>query len=125
MSQDAGSSNEVGSVGEEAMKLLGALGDWAKDHVAGAEDHLDTGAAECTYCPICKTVHVLRQASPELRTQLTTAATSLLQAFASMMTAPAPGERARSGVEHIDLDDDLDDWSEDTGAETGAEEGDR
>ena len=129
MSQDEGSSDEVGTVGEEAVKLLGALGEWAKDHVGGAvggvDDHLDTGAPECTYCPICKTVHVLRQASPEVRSQLSTAATSLISAFAAMMATPTPGEQQRdrdgSGVEHIDLDDDADEWSD----ETDPEEGDR
>jgi hypothetical protein len=128
MSQDDGSSDEVGTVGEEAAKLFGALSDWAKDQVGGAEGHLDTGAPACAYCPICKTVHVLRQASPEVRTQLTTAATSLIQAFAGMMATPVPGERARGGVEHIDLDDDPSGPGDDTAGwpdETDPEEGDR
>ena len=39
-------------------------------HAAAARDaneHIATGGAECTYCPICRTVHVVRQASPEVR----------------------------------------------------------
>ena len=121
MSQDDGSSDEVGTVGEEAAKLLGALSDWAKDHVGSTvgDGHLDTGAPECTYCPICKTVHVLRQASPEVRAQLATAATSLIQAVAGIMATPVPGDRTRGGVEHIDLDDDAEGWPEDTGPEEG------
>lgn len=120
MSQDDGSSDEVGTVGEEAAKLLGALSGWAKDHAG--DGHIDTGAPECTYCPICKTVHVLRQASPEVRAQLTTAASSLISAFAQMMATPVPEDRTRGGVQHIDLDDDADDsagWPEDTGPEEG------
>ena len=41
MSNDAGSDDprEVGSVGEEAAKLFGALAEWAKD----VGDHVDTG----------------------------------------------------------------------------------
>ena len=118
MSQDErDSSDQVGSVGEEAAKLLGALGDWAKGHVGdsvtGLDGHLDTGAPECTYCPICKTVHVLRQASPEVRTQLATAASALIQAAAGLMATPVPGDRA-SRVQNIDLDDDSADWPEDT-----------
>ena len=117
MSQDErDSSDQVGSVGEEAAKLLGALGEWAKGHVgdsvSGFEGHLDTGAPECTYCPICKTVHVLRQASPEVRTQLATAGAALLQAVAGLMATPVPGDRP-TGVQHIDLDDDSADWPDD------------
>lgn len=123
MSQDERDSSDprqdVGTVGEEAAKLLGALGDWAKDHVGagigGVEGHLDTGAPECTYCPICRTVHVLRQASPEVKAQVATAASALLQAVAGLMATPVPEDRTRGGVQHIDLDDDLEDsagWPE-------------
>ena len=120
MSQDGrDSSDDVGTVGEEAAKLLGALSEWARGHVGDIDGHLDTGAPECTYCPICKTVHVLRQASPEVRAQLTSAASSLLQAAAGLMATAVPDDRARGGVQHIDLDD-LDDsevWPEDTDPE--------
>ncbi|WP_243060332.1 hypothetical protein [Nocardioides sp. SR21] len=125
MSQDEReSSDDVGTVGEEAAKLLGALSGWAKDH--GGDGHIDTGAPECTYCPICKTVHVLRQASPEVRTHLATAGAALLQAFAGLMATPVPGERT-SGVQNIDLDDDSADWPEDTDTEDTEDsgEGDR
>jgi hypothetical protein len=137
---DPESSGEVGTVAEEAAKLLGALGDWAKDHGSGlgqgvadlagqaarsvkdVDEHLATGAPECTYCPVCRTVHVLRETSPEIRAQLATAATSLLQA-ASGLLATAAGETRRdpsAGVERIDLDDGPDgDWPDDP------EEGDR
>ena len=93
MSQDErDSSDQVGSVGEEAAKLLVALSGWAKDQgadmghaVAGfadqaarsardVDEHLATGAAECRWCPVCRTVHALRQTSPEVRAQLTSAA---------------------------------------------------
>ena len=124
---------QLGSVSEEAVKLFGALADWARDHgsdlgqglgqgLGGLADqaaatarevneHVATGAAECTYCPICRAVHVVRQTSPEVRAHLAVAASSLLQAAAGIMAAAAPqdaGDRA-GGVEHIDLDDDLDD----------------
>jgi hypothetical protein len=148
VSQD---EDEVGSVAEEAAKLLGALSDWTRDHapdlghgVAGlaghaarsvreADEHLATGAAECTYCPLCRTVHVLRQTSPEVRAHLATAATSLVQAAAGLLATTVPdGRRARTGVEHIDLDDGVDDWPEDPdgpddarAGETGPEEGHR
>jgi hypothetical protein len=123
----------VGTVAEEAAKLLGAVSDWAKDHgsdlgqgVAGlagqaarsaheVNEHVATGAAECAYCPLCRAVHALRSTSPEVRVQLATAATSLLQAASTLLATAVPDARREpsDGVEHIDLDD-ADDWPEDS-----------
>jgi hypothetical protein len=107
---------------------MGALSDWARDHgsdlgqglsgladqaAATARDvneHLATGAPECTWCPVCRTVHAVRQTSPEVRAHLATAASSLLQAAAGLLATSVP-DRARTpadGVERIDLDDDTD-----------------
>ncbi|UDY22519.1 DUF5304 family protein [Nocardioides sp. Kera G14] len=98
----------IGSAAEEAAKLLGALSGWAKDHGTGVSEHLATGAAECTYCPICRTVHVVREISPEVREHLATAAASLMQAFAGLVTAAAshatPPSTRGPGVEKINLD---------------------
>lgn len=103
---------QVGTVAEEAVKLLGALSGWAKDATHDVDAHLATGAAECTACPICRTVHAVREVSPEVKTQLASAATSLMQAAAGLMAAATPRPGAREGVEHIDLDDDGD-WPAD------------
>lgn len=125
---------EVGSVGEEAVKLFGALADLARQHGAEAgsglgglagqaaslaqhvDEHVATGSAECRYCPVCRVVHVVRTTSPEVRTHLLTAASSLVQAAAGLLaTVPPPGTggeaRRGSDVEHIDLDgsDEFDD----------------
>jgi hypothetical protein len=115
--------DEVGSVAEEATKLLGAVADWARDHgsdlgagvaaladqaAATAHDinaHIATDDAECRYCPVCRTVHAVRTASPEVRAQLTTAASSFLQAAAGMLAAGHSGSNDRP-VQRIDLDDD-------------------
>lgn len=127
-----GTGEEVGNVGEEAAKLFGALSEWARDHgpemshglsdLAGQAaaaatavgEHVDTGAAECSYCPICRTVHVIRETSPEVREHLATAASSLLQAAAGVLAATARGADGgrRSPVERIDLDADQGDWPE-------------
>ena len=116
----------VGSVGEEAAKLLGALSDWARDqgpdvgeglsglasHAAASlqdvNEHLATGSAECTYCPVCRTVHAVRQTSPEVRAHLTQAASSLLHAAAGFLaTLPPPDGPGRApGMEKIHLDAD-------------------
>ena len=130
---------QVGSVSEEAAKLFGALSDWARDHgpdlgeagdglgglagraaaaVQGVSDHVDTGAPECAWCPVCRTVHLVRSTSPEVRDHLATAAASLMQAAAGILAAAStPRDRPQPGVEHIDLDGDLDgetdaDWPE-------------
>jgi hypothetical protein len=129
---DPTGDEHVGSVSEEALKLFGALSDWARDHgselgqgltgfvehaAASArevDEHLATGAPECTYCPICRAVHVVRQTSPEVRAHLAVAASSLLQAAAGMLTTAVPDDaRARDGgVERIDLDDTDGAWPE-------------
>lgn len=150
-----GPEEPVGSAAEEAAKLFGALGDWAKERsardlgadagsaVAGSlagslaaglaslgahaaraaselnrdlDAHLATGAPECTYCPICRTVHVVREAGPEVRAHLASAAASLMQAAASVLDAAASSgsSRRRSGqVETIDLADGADGWPDD------------
>ena len=122
----------VGSVAEEAAKLLHALQDWAKEsgsEYAGAaasaaegaasavhriDEHIATGSAECTYCPVCRVISAVRETSPEVRQHLTTAATSLLHAAAGLLATnvPDPSKQRRDGpVEKIDLSDD--DWEDD------------
>ena len=127
MSQDddPSTNDPVGSVAEEAIKLLGALSGWAKDATPDLGHHLDTGAPECSYCPICRTVHVVRELRPEVKEQLVTAASTALQALSGLLAAATPdGARAASGVEHIDLDD-TGDWPDDPDVQTDPEEGDR
>lgn len=141
-----GHDHEVGSLGEEALRLFGALSGWVSQHGAdaqhgaeevvrqacesvqemaqGFEEHLATGAPECTWCPICRTVHVVRSLSPEVTSHLSAAAASLLKAAAALMStavpdsarggaAPRPARSAGSEegpgderVQHIPLDDD-------------------
>jgi len=120
-----GQPEGVGSVGEEAAKLLGALSDWARQQgpdvgpglgglasqaaasLHEINEHIATGSAECTYCPICRTVHAVRQTSPEVRAHLASAASSLLQAAAGVLASVPREPSARpSGVERIDLDAD-------------------
>jgi hypothetical protein len=118
--------DEIGSVAEEATKLLGAVADWAREHgsdlgagVAALADqaaasahelnaHIATDDPECRYCPVCRTVHAVRTASPEVRAQLTTAASSFLQAAAGLLAAGQGANAAKAPVQRIDLDDDLD-----------------
>lgn len=117
---------EVGPLADEAAKLLTALSGWAREQggqvgdaasgLAGhatrfAEDlegHLATGSAECSYCPICRTVHAVRSLSPEVKDHLASAAASLVQAAAGLLATAVkdePGERRSDQVEKIRLDD--------------------
>ncbi len=91
---------------------LAALTDRLVRAVREVDEHLATGSAECTYCPICRAVHVVRRTSPEVRAHLATAASSLLQAAAGALATTTAHEgrdaRREPGVEHIDLDVDDD-----------------
>ncbi|NHA00004.1 hypothetical protein G5V59_06715 [Nocardioides sp. W3-2-3] len=79
-------------------------------------EHIATGSAECRYCPVCRVVHAVRETSPEVRTHLLSAASSLLQAAAGFMetlppppgsaTGGTPGHARGPAVEKIDLDAD-------------------
>jgi len=134
MTEGSGPDEPVGSVGEEAAKLLHALQDWAKDGGADAaataasaatgaasaweqvNAHLATGGDDCRYCPVCQVISAVRQTSPEVRTHLAHAAASLAQAAAGLLAtavpdpSPGPGDGgADDGVEKIDLDDERDD----------------
>lgn len=114
----------VGSVAEEAAKLLGALQGWASegagDAASGAagllhdlNEHVATGGAECRYCPVCQVIAAVRDTSPEVKQHLATAASSLLQAadgFLQARTPTDPGGGRRDPVQKIDLDaEDADD----------------
>ena len=116
-----GTGEAVGSVGEEAAKLFGALSDWAREQGADAsgtaaaakdafaraahdaEAHAATGGEDCRYCPVCQVIHLVRATSPEVRQHLSAAAGSLVQAAAGLL-ATQPGGRPGHPVEKIDLD---------------------
>jgi hypothetical protein len=125
----------VGSVGDEAAKLLGALSDWAReqgsdyaDTAAGAtkafgdavhdvSEHLATGGEDCRYCPVCQVIHVVRHTDPEVRAHLASAASSLMHAAAGLLATQVPGQRTQGqgrspSVEKIDLDNGAG-WDED------------
>ena len=120
-------AHEVGSFAEEAGKLFGALSGWAREHAGEAgegltglaeqaaasahelNDHLATGSAECTVCPICRGVHAVRQLSPEVKEHLASAAASLVQAATTLMATQVPADKRTADVERMELDDE---WPE-------------
>ena len=124
MSNPDDGAHEVGSLADEAGKLFDALSGWARENagVAGdglsdfaahaaesahdLNDHLASGSAECTVCPICRAVHAVRQLSPEVKAHLTSAAASLAQAAGALMTTHVPhDDSATSDDERIRFDD--------------------
>lgn len=134
MSEQDETPSEAGTVGEEAVKLLGALQDWAKDlgetgagaaeaGMSGAtgalhdlNEHIASGGEDCRYCPVCRVIGAVRGTSPEVRQHLTTAATALVDAAAGLLAThvhePGRGKRDEAPVEHIDLSED-DEWEDD------------
>lgn len=116
--------SDIGSVGEEAAKLLAALSGWARDHGgdhAGAapgaassladvardvNDHIATGGEECRYCPVCRGIHAVRELSPEVREHLRAAAGSALQAVVALIQSPGGGgaETRGAGIQRVDVD---------------------
>jgi hypothetical protein len=125
-----GPEEPVGSVGEEAAKLLGALSSWAReqgeDYAGSASDaagafagvvqdlseHIATGGEDCRYCPLCQVIHAVRNTSPEVRTHLSVAASSLMHAAAGLLATNPEDQSKSSPVEKIDLETDAD-WDED------------
>jgi hypothetical protein len=119
-------NESVGSVAEEAVKLLGALQGWAKeslhdpaDPTAGAasafknlNEHVATGSPDCKYCPVCQVISVVRQTSPEVKHHLSTAASSLLHAAAAALSADSTDFPQSEPLEKIDLSADGD-WEDD------------
>jgi hypothetical protein len=130
MTDDRSTDEPVGSVGEEAAKLLQALQGWAKetspeyvgvttaaaDKLKDINEHIASGGSDCQYCPVCQAISLVRRTSPEVKAHLADAASSLLKAAAGAMATHAaePGEErpTEPPVEKIDLSDDLD-WEDD------------
>ncbi|WP_134767516.1 hypothetical protein [Nocardioides sp. 1609] len=90
---------------------LGGFAGHAAQAMSGIDEHLATAAAECTYCPICRTVHAVRNTSPEVREHLASAASSLLLALNGLVAARphrGPDSPPDEQFERIDLDGDDD-----------------
>lgn len=112
----------VGALGEEAVRLLHALQDWARDTTGSGgqpaegllgdlDEHSASAGKDCQYCPVCQLMGVIRATSPEVKHHVSAAASSLLQAAAAMLAPPTAARRSESDVERIDLDSGL--WEDD------------
>lgn len=127
MDADARLDEAVGSVAEEAARLLAALGRPAPDGDrfsspdseqppdAPEQEHVHVamGDAEtCSWCPVCRSVTLVRSLSPETLTQVAevaSAAASLLADLAGRHTESDRGTRPpgpeRPRTEPIAVDD--------------------
>jgi hypothetical protein len=92
-----------GSIGEEAARLAEAVQAWLHGRSGEHTESHDEAAPECTVCPACRLLRLVRSARPEVYEHLADAAASLSAAIRELA---ADGEQAaprRGGVEHIDL----------------------
>ncbi len=78
-------AEEVGSVGEEAWKLLRAL--TASDQESTASDAEGAHACPTGWCPICQVVGLVRE-HPEALARVGASAAALLQSLRDLATTP-------------------------------------
>lgn len=105
------STPPLGSAAEEASKLFAAIEDWARSRSGGLLDneHLATGGAECTVCPLCQSITALRQVQPDTVEHLLDAAASVVAAVRSTVLGRSADRAEPAGsspVEHIDVRED-------------------
>lgn len=120
-----GGQDGVGSLADEAQKLLDAAAVWLAERSAGATEkvralaeELDSGLAvdapECRYCPLCQLIALLRGERPELTARLVEIGTALLLAVRSTVDTGGDGhahadssadpERAARKVQQINVE---------------------
>jgi hypothetical protein len=107
-----------GTIGDEAAKLLDAVQDWARRSF-GDSAHIATGAPECTWCPVCQLIAVVRGDRPEISDKIADATASVVAALRAMVDAAAnPAEETGAApprpprVQRIDLGSDDSDGSD-------------
>ena len=98
------SESSPNPIADEAIKLLDALQDWARRNIAEGA-HIATGAPECTWCPICQLITVLRGDHPEISDKIAEATASVVAVVRTVIDAAAsPAQQRRPPhVQHIDL----------------------
>jgi hypothetical protein len=76
-------SEQPGSIGVEAARLLEAVQQWARGTFGEAP--ISTGAPECEWCPICRFVSVLRGDHPETTERVVAAGSAMLAALRAVL----------------------------------------
>lgn len=102
---DAGThAHDVGPLAEEATRLVEALADWARGRFGPSTASVGT-AAECSLCPFCQLLSLLRHTKPETFSHLLDASAALTAALRSVVDTHA-AHPTHGGMERINLDDD-------------------
>jgi len=96
--------HDIGPLSEEASRLVEALSEWARGRVGPSAAAAGT-SAECSLCPFCQMLSLLRHAKPETFAHLLDASAALTAALRSVVDAP-PANGSSGGMERINLDDD-------------------
>jgi hypothetical protein len=102
-----------GPLADEALRLLGAVQDWARQNFPAApaapDGHGVPSGAVCQWCPLCQFMAVLRGERPEVTARVAEAGTAVASALRAVLDAATtrPSDPPESRVQHIDLSGDL------------------
>jgi hypothetical protein len=104
-------SEAVGSLAEEAAKLVNVLEDWwsgARGRLGDAAGGVAGAAAahqgpECKVCPVCQALSLLRTARPETFEHLVSASQSLVLALRSALDAHTQRAEPGASAQRIDI----------------------
>ena len=59
------SSAAPGPLAEEAVRLVEAIGEWARGAVGDVAGSATVSGPECQICPVCQLLALVRRAQPE------------------------------------------------------------
>jgi hypothetical protein len=97
---------DTGPIADEAAQFAAAALGWAQ-RMAGSidPDRIATGAPECTGCPVCRTIHALRDPGPEFADRLTRTVTDLATTIATGLRHAFDGHHPGGGDAPADTTD--------------------
>lgn len=80
--------DSVGSLAEEAAKLITAVQEWTRRVTVQAP--IATGAPECQWCPVCQLISMLRGERPDLAEKAGDATRTVVNALVAAFASPHP-----------------------------------
>lgn len=103
------SAASPGPLGEEAARLVEAIGDWARGAVGDASPGAPNESSphrgpECQVCPLCQVLALVRRTQPETFGHLADASASMVAALRTFVERHDHPSARPTGVERIDLD---------------------
>lgn len=104
----------MSEVGEEAVRVLDAVGEWLRrepiaEHLAPSASGTSSasGSSECSWCPVCQLVGVLRGERPDVNEKISALLTALRGVFEDVDRAGTAARHPPPRVQRIDLGPDL------------------